>query len=202
MGSRVGLSTRYPALTDGLYRVSTPHLCAGFVIRDSKVTECAPILRKRLAYWMTVAERVNMSTKAGEANFSATCKIGTGYDAPLVTLRGDTWDEFVKNAQDALGEEEGKTVAQELYRLAFTRATQMGQAVANVTRAMPGSKVLEQPTSPPAQQQADPVNPPNYPGDCPHGPRKYVESNTTKGMWRRWECANRDWKSCKSVNAK
>jgi hypothetical protein len=46
-------------MMDGLYRVVTPYLCAGFVIEHGRVTLCAPILRKRLAYWMTIAERVD-----------------------------------------------------------------------------------------------------------------------------------------------
>lgn len=45
-------------LADGLYQVTTPYLCAGFVVRDGKVTDCAPILRRRLEYWITVAVRV------------------------------------------------------------------------------------------------------------------------------------------------
>lgn len=45
-------------LVDGLYRVTTSYLCAGFVIKEGLVTHCAPILRKRLAYWMTVAKRI------------------------------------------------------------------------------------------------------------------------------------------------
>jgi hypothetical protein len=45
-------------VTDGLYRVVTPHLCAGFVVEGGRVTLCAPILRRRLAYWMTVARRI------------------------------------------------------------------------------------------------------------------------------------------------
>ena len=44
---------------DGLYRVVTKHFVAGFVIEGGKVTQCAPILRKRLAYWKTVAERIS-----------------------------------------------------------------------------------------------------------------------------------------------
>lgn len=43
---------------DGLYRVVTPKLCAGFVVRGGRVISCAPILRRRLAYWWTVAEKV------------------------------------------------------------------------------------------------------------------------------------------------
>jgi hypothetical protein len=42
-------------MRDGLYRVVTPYLCAGFVLRAGAVIECAPILRARLRHWMTVA---------------------------------------------------------------------------------------------------------------------------------------------------
>ena len=45
-------------MIDGLYRVVTPHFVAAFVVRDGKVAECAPILRKRLAFWVTVAKRI------------------------------------------------------------------------------------------------------------------------------------------------
>jgi hypothetical protein len=45
-------------LQDGLYRVSTNLLCAGFVVERGAVTHCAPILRRKLAYWMTRASRV------------------------------------------------------------------------------------------------------------------------------------------------
>jgi hypothetical protein len=43
---------------DGLYQVTTPYLCAGFTIEHGKVKWCAPILRKRLEYWKTVAEKI------------------------------------------------------------------------------------------------------------------------------------------------
>jgi hypothetical protein len=46
---------------DGLYRVDHPkarYLCAGFVVENGKVTMCAPILRNRLTFWRTIAERV------------------------------------------------------------------------------------------------------------------------------------------------
>jgi len=45
-------------LADGLYRVTTSYLCAGFVIKNGVVTACAPILRKKLSYWMTIAKIV------------------------------------------------------------------------------------------------------------------------------------------------
>lgn len=46
-------------LEDGLYRVKTSYLCAGFEVEDGKVLYCAPILRRKLAYWMTIAEKVS-----------------------------------------------------------------------------------------------------------------------------------------------
>lgn len=45
-------------LKDGLYRVTTKYLCAGFVVENNKITRCAAILRKKLNYWKTVAVRV------------------------------------------------------------------------------------------------------------------------------------------------
>jgi hypothetical protein len=42
-------------VTDGVYDVTTPYLSAGFALRDGEVVWCAPILRRRLRYWMTVA---------------------------------------------------------------------------------------------------------------------------------------------------
>lgn len=45
-------------MTDGLYRVVTPYLCAGFVVTGGEVTVVAPILRKRFSYYKTIAVRV------------------------------------------------------------------------------------------------------------------------------------------------
>lgn len=42
-------------MRDGLYRVVTPYLCAGIIVRGGVVVECAPILRKRITYWLTRA---------------------------------------------------------------------------------------------------------------------------------------------------
>jgi hypothetical protein len=44
--------------SDGLYRVVTNRFVAGFVIRNGKVTQCAPILRRRIDYWKTVADKL------------------------------------------------------------------------------------------------------------------------------------------------
>lgn len=45
-------------MKDGLYRVVTHYLVAGFVIKDGKVIAIAPILRRKFEYWRTVAEYV------------------------------------------------------------------------------------------------------------------------------------------------
>lgn len=46
-------------LKDRLYRVTTSYLCAGFVVKDGKITECAPILKRKISYWMKVAKYVD-----------------------------------------------------------------------------------------------------------------------------------------------
>jgi hypothetical protein len=43
---------------DGLYRVTTGSLCAGFVVKGGVVTRIAPVLRRRFEYWWTIAVRV------------------------------------------------------------------------------------------------------------------------------------------------
>jgi hypothetical protein len=43
---------------DGLYIVSTEQFTAGFVIRDGRVVSCAPILQRRITYWITIARRI------------------------------------------------------------------------------------------------------------------------------------------------
>jgi len=45
-------------MRDGLYQVTTRYLCAGFIVRDGTVVECAPILRRRIRYWIAVARWV------------------------------------------------------------------------------------------------------------------------------------------------
>ena len=42
-------------MKDGLYQVVTNYLCAGFVVRSGQVTQCAPILRRKIGYWLTLA---------------------------------------------------------------------------------------------------------------------------------------------------
>jgi len=40
---------------DGLYRVTTPYLCAGFTVKDGRIMRCAPILLQRLIYYRSIA---------------------------------------------------------------------------------------------------------------------------------------------------
>jgi len=46
-------------MKDGLYRVVTKYLCAGFTIKNGKLDKCAPILRKKIEYWKTIAIRID-----------------------------------------------------------------------------------------------------------------------------------------------
>ncbi len=42
-------------MKDGLYRVTTKYLCAGFIMSCGMVIKCAPILKKKIDYWKTIA---------------------------------------------------------------------------------------------------------------------------------------------------
>lgn len=52
------MSTGIP---DGLYAVVEPKWVAGFVVEAGRVTMRAPILRRRIAHWVTVARPVPLS---------------------------------------------------------------------------------------------------------------------------------------------
>ncbi len=47
------------SMSDGLYQVSYKGICAGFDIKDGRVVECAPILRKKIDFWKTIAVKVS-----------------------------------------------------------------------------------------------------------------------------------------------
>ena len=55
----LGHGAQEPGVSDGLYQVTTRYLCAGFMVESGRVTMCAPILRKKLAYWKTIAKKVS-----------------------------------------------------------------------------------------------------------------------------------------------
>ncbi len=48
---------------DGLCQVTTRYLCAGFAVERGIITACAPTLRKKIAYWKTVAVRIGADPK-------------------------------------------------------------------------------------------------------------------------------------------
>jgi hypothetical protein len=43
---------------DGLYRITTSYICAGFIVERGLITKCAPILTKKIEYWKTIATRI------------------------------------------------------------------------------------------------------------------------------------------------
>lgn len=45
-------------MTDGVYRVTTSYLCAGFVVENGVITRIAPILRSKIKYWITIADKI------------------------------------------------------------------------------------------------------------------------------------------------
>lgn len=47
-------------LPDGLYQVTTKYLCASFIVENGRVVRGAPILRNRIAYWQTIAKKVEV----------------------------------------------------------------------------------------------------------------------------------------------
>jgi hypothetical protein len=162
-----------------------------------------------------------------EAPFSVTGKAG----GLLVTLRGDSYEQLVANAEAVLGREAGLTFVQEVYSQALQ--TPMSAAVATVAKTLgpvssvgqplpvPGPRAAPTPesawqapsaptaTTAPALAIIAAAPPVEYPGDCVHGPRSYRDSMAKGRPWRRWECAvpwDRDnaasnAQRCKAVNA-
>ncbi len=45
-------------MKDGLYRVTTSYLCAGFEIKNCRIKNIAPILKKKFNYWKTIAKLI------------------------------------------------------------------------------------------------------------------------------------------------
>lgn len=46
-------------MKDGLYQVTTNYLCAGFIVEGGKIIHCAPILKNKISYWITVAKFIS-----------------------------------------------------------------------------------------------------------------------------------------------
>lgn len=45
-------------MRDGIYQVTHKGICAGFVIRNGNAVYCAPVLRKKLTWWVTIAKYI------------------------------------------------------------------------------------------------------------------------------------------------
>lgn len=50
------MTVYHKGLKDGLYAVDVQGICAGFVVEGGLVTQCAPILARKLWYWVTKGE--------------------------------------------------------------------------------------------------------------------------------------------------
>ena len=46
-------------MEDGIYRVVYKGICAGFVIKDERIIRIAPVLRRKIDFWKTIAKRIN-----------------------------------------------------------------------------------------------------------------------------------------------
>ena len=136
---------------------------------------------------------------SAEAAFSVTAK-GPGQE--LVTLRGDTWDEFVANA-NAAGVD-GASYYAAAFRQSGAPAPTTEQAVQNVVNTFPGAAPVA-PLPQPGAPAPAPVAGPG--GSCAHGARVWKDTAGKGGQqWKRWECSipwrpNADnTQRCKPVN--
>jgi hypothetical protein len=46
-------------LADGVYQVREKQFVAGFTVKDGKIDQCAPILKRKLGYWIRRAKWVS-----------------------------------------------------------------------------------------------------------------------------------------------
>ena len=47
-------------MRDGLYRVTYEGICAGFVLHKGRVVSAAPVLRRRMRFWASIAEWIGL----------------------------------------------------------------------------------------------------------------------------------------------
>lgn len=45
-------------MKDGLWQVTYKGICAAFVMENNRVVQCAPILRRKMSWWITQARWV------------------------------------------------------------------------------------------------------------------------------------------------
>lgn len=121
---------------------------------------------------------------SSESNFSFTTKV----DGDLLTLRGDTFPEFVTHLSEAAG----VPAVNNLLNILNGATPQEQQAVATIQQSVPAT--LVQPGVPP-QAIFAPVPPPATAApvtagamSCVHGAMSAKKGNGAKGEWRGWFC--------------
>jgi|SRR6266498_639998 len=210
-------------LEDGLYRLVTEQFVAGFIVENGNITKCAPILRRRLDHWMTVAERITVSDKQ-EAKITVLRNYG-GFRADsvaelrqLVTqLLGEgAWEPFLDGVRQDFGIVTMAGAVENLQQGGLTNEQpptsppqqQYAQQQPQYQQ-VPQPQYQQQAQVQQANQQQGDVPPPTipYPGNCAHGQRVYFANHPKTGAaWPRWECAlkwtrqNKDQR-CETINA-
>ena len=144
----------------------------------------------------------------------ARINVATGFNGGLsVSLRADSYEEFLTLACTLYGDEAGEIFAADildtmLKSVPSAKATAVLHSavgpvsvVGTVPVPQPGASADSPPWEP---VQAPPM--PNYPCPCTHGARIFKESVTSKGPWKRWDCAL-PWQKgmdpslrCKAIN--
>lgn len=199
-------------LSDGLYRVTTGSFCAGFTVRQGHIDKCAPILKKKLDYWINQGELImtfdpfadeaqaqtndfppttevsnnmqNPAPQSGDGNkVSVTLKGGTGYEAPWVVVYGT-------DIPDALTQM--KSYENELKEL-IDRTAKVGSYFARSGHSAPrgstqqnnGGGQAQQQTSTPPQQQA-PSSVSDDKKTCKHGDRIF-KSGFNQQKQKEWK---------------
>lgn len=146
----------------------------------------------------------------------AKINVATGFNGGVsVSVRADSADELSQLFADIQRVSAVNPQVASLFTSLVGSASVVteAQAVANVQAAMPGTTVVPQstvgqPLPQPGTQPSNvvPLAPPTleYPGDCSHGRRVYVDKQAKGKPWRRWECAvpwSKDAQGrCKPVN--
>ena len=112
----------------------------------------------------------------------------TGFSGGVsVGLQADSFEEFLDLARQVYGDEEGQAFTEDIFN-GLQRQSATATAVSNLQQGGVGVStvgVANNGVSAPLPQP--PVA--DYPGDCAHGRRVYVDKATSRGPWRRWECA-------------
>jgi len=85
-------------MEDGFYQVTTPYLCAGFIVENNRIIRCAPILKKNINYWKSKAKRIMETSKELWVDTETTGLLpgihGVYQVAGKIIISGEVKDEF------------------------------------------------------------------------------------------------------------